>query len=112
MAHAQEIFVHDGQARFGQQEMHVRHPPVQAVFDRDDRPFRLSVAHGIDRILECETGQRHAIGRIAKRRQMRIGPRRALIGNGAGRVGGGFFSQLRDNRARGGGIVFHGWLRA
>jgi hypothetical protein len=81
---------------------------MQAVFDRDDGARRLPVPHCINCIFERKAWQRHAIGGVAERRQMRIGARRALIGDGARRIGGGLSGQLRDDRARGCGIVFHG----
>ncbi len=100
----QEIFVDDPEARFRQQEKHVRDAAVQTILDGDDRPVGAGVAHRVDRILEAEAGQRQRVARIVHRGEMRIGARRALEGERARRIGrGGAGHPRRRGAARGAG---------
>jgi len=46
--HPHEMLANDVQAGFRQQLMHVRHPAIGGVFDRNHRKLRLTPADQID----------------------------------------------------------------
>jgi hypothetical protein len=86
----QEVFAHDRQPAFGQQEVDVGDAAVLRILDRDDRLAGASVLHRIERVLERKARQRQAAGQRVHRRAVRIGARRALKRHGArGFAGGG-----------------------
>ena len=83
---AHEMFGHDRQPAFGQQEVDIRHAPVLAVLDRNHRAARGARFHRVERVFEIEAGQRQRFGRILHRRLMRIRSRRTAESDGAGGI--------------------------
>jgi hypothetical protein len=53
-----EGLINDMQSAFGQQRMHIRHPPIGGVFDSDHPKLGIAFAHGLDRGGEGGAGER------------------------------------------------------
>ena len=97
----------DRQPRFGQQEVDVGDAAVKRILDRDDGAVGATVLDRGDRVVEGKARQRQCVRERLAHRLVRIGPRRALEGDGAMRFGGGRGGQRGDERGGGGGIVGH-----
>jgi hypothetical protein len=104
----EEMLAHDPQPAFGQQEVDVGHAPVLRILDGDDRLSGAPFTHGIERVLERKARQGQPLGHDFQRGAVRIGPRRALKRNRAGRIGSGGGAHAVDEQAGGFGEILHG----